>query len=249
MQVRRKSLWVAAVVLGALSAAIVGANVVPHTANLPANVTHSNVTLNLITSIGYVVTLVVGLLLADRSSRDRTTRVGELLDTTPASKLARLLGKYLGNVLVMLALTLLCWFAGMGLVVARWHDATVLPVALAGFALLVAPPVLFVAAFSIACTTVLWPPLYQFLFVGYWLWSSLQPGGPIPTLDGTVLSPLERLALTGIFHFAPFRTSDISYYPAASVWLGIANIAVLLASGTLALLVAWQIERRRPAAS
>src|SRR5262249_22640495 len=100
----------------------------------------------------------------------------------------------------------------------------------------------FVAAFSIACTTVLWPPLFQFLFIGYWLWDSLDPKGPIPTLDGTVLSPSGRLVMTGLFHFMPFRTTDRSYYPQASLWLAIANIPVLLACAALALGAAWAYQ-------
>jgi ABC-2 type transport system permease protein len=247
MQIRRKSFWIAALVLGGLSVAVVASNIVPHSKDLSANVTHNNIVVNLITSIGYLLGLGTGLLLADRSSRDRTVRVREVLRATPVSSLARLLGRYLGNVAAVLVPVGLCWAIAIAVVVTRWGDLGILPLALAGLALLVVPPVLFVAAWSIACTTVMWPPLYQFLFVGYWLWISLQPGGPIPTLDGTVLSPLERLTQTGVFHFAPFTRADISYYPTASLWLGLANIAALVGTGLLALLAAWAIERRRAA--
>ena len=36
------------------------------------------------------------------------------------------------------------------------------------------PGLLFVAAFSVSCPVILWVPLYQFLFVGYWFWG--RPG-------------------------------------------------------------------------
>ena len=62
------------------------------------------------------------------------------------------------------------------------------PFALAAFIALVVPAILFVGAFAIACTTILWTPLFQFLFVGYMLWTSLNVTD-IPTLSGTLLSP------------------------------------------------------------
>ncbi|HEX8036174.1 MAG TPA: hypothetical protein VF510_20120 [Ktedonobacterales bacterium] len=242
MQARRVSAWVACALLAALNIAIVNANVAPRDVNLPANVTRYNLVLNLTGSFAYLLTLGAGLLLAGRYRRDFTLKVDEMLQTTPASGATRLLGKYLGGVLATLMPLGVSYFAGVAVLVARWHDVGILPLTLASFALRVVPPVLFVAAFSIACTTVLWPPLFQFIFVGFMLWITLDPAGPIPTLDGTVLSPLERLVDTGIFHFAPFRTGDLSYYPRATVWLGIANIAALLGVGLLALAAAWRID-------
>ena len=245
MQARRISTWVACVLLAALNVAIVNSNVVPRDVNLPAHVTRYNLVLNLTGSFAYLLALGAGLLLAGRYRRDLTLKVDEMLQTTPASSATRLFGKYLGSVLATLIPLAASYLVGVAVLAVRWHDLSFLPLTLASFALRVVPPVLFVAAFSIACTTVLWPPLYQFLFVGYMLWITLDPAGPIPTLDGTVLSPLERLVDTGIFHFAPFRTGDLSYYPSATVWLGIANIAALIGAGLLALAGAWRIDTWR----
>jgi ABC-2 type transport system permease protein len=103
------------------------------------------------------------------------------------------------------------------------------------------PPIFFVGAFSIACTTLLWAPLYQFLFVGYWLWTNLNPGEAIPTLNATLLSPAENYVITGFFHFSAFIPIDKGFYPTSSVWLGTANIATLLACGAIALFAAWRI--------
>lgn len=137
------------------------------------------------------------------------------------------------------------YIAGFACLVVHWRDASILPLALAGYVAFVLPAVFFVAAFSIACTAVLWPPLFQLLFIGYWLWDSLDPKGPIPTLDGTVLSPSGRLTMTGLFHFTPFRTTDLSYYPQTTVWLGLANITALLGAAALALLAAWGYQTWR----
>lgn len=245
MQARRISTWVACALLAVLNVAIVNANATPRDVNLPANVTHYNLVLNLTGSFAYLLALGAGLLLAGRYRRDLTLKVDEMLRTTPSSSALRLSGKYIGGALGTLLPLFVSYVVGAAALVARWHDVSIVPLALASFALRVVPPVLFVAAFSIACTTVLWPPLYQFLFIGFMLWITLDPAGPIPTLDGTVLSPLERLVDTGIFHFVPFRTSDFSYYPHATVWLGIANIGALLGTGMLALAGAWRIDAWR----
>jgi ABC-2 type transport system permease protein len=83
-------------------------------------------------------------------------------------------------------------------------------------------------------------PLYQFLFVGYWLWVDLNPTQAIPTLNGTLVSPNENYVYTGIFHF--FAYND-GMYPSATAAQAIANIAVLLACGALALLAAMGVQR------
>src|SRR5262249_34130696 len=96
-----------------------------------------------------------GLLLADRYARDRKTRMDELLATAPASGLSRLGGKYLGSVLATLLPILLVQLAGTALIAAHWRDPGVIPLSLGAFAATSVVGILFVGAFSIACTTVL----------------------------------------------------------------------------------------------
>jgi ABC-2 type transport system permease protein len=244
MQIRRPSLWIAYALLGALALfQFTHDNNYTHDANL--TVTRANITLIEAAGAAGFLAFGVGLLFAGRVRRDHTTRVEETLRTTPASLSTRLFGKYLGAVLATLTPIALIYMAGFAVLMIRWQDASIAPLALAAFAAFVLPSALFVAAFSIACGTFMWTPLYQFLFVGYWLWNSLDPAGPIPTLNATVLDPTERLVMTGIFGFTPFRTTDLSYYPQASLWLGAANIVTLLGAATLALVVAWLIQRWR----
>jgi hypothetical protein len=238
MQIRRVSFWIVFALVGALALVqFTNPQNYTHDANLA--VTRADIVVIEAAGVAGFFALGAGLLLADRFRRDRTTRTDEVLRTMPAAMLARLVGKYVGNVLAALVPIGTIYLVGFALLAAHWHDFSIVPLALAGFAAFVVPAVLFVAAFSIACTTALWPPLFQFLFIGYWLWDSLDPRGPIPTLDGTVLSPSGRLVMTGIFGFTPFRTSDASYYPHASVALGVANITALLGAGALALVAAW----------
>jgi hypothetical protein len=101
-----------------------------------------------------------------------------------------------------------------------------------------------VAAFSVSCPAVLWVPLYQFLFVGYWFWGTLlSPEGGIPTLSGTWLNPRGEVAANGFFG------ARTLYANGSYAWEGAASIALLLGLGILALFVArrylgWQRARQ-----
>ncbi len=175
-----------------------------------------------------------GLLLADRYTRDGKTRMDELLTTTPASTLARLLGKYLGAVAATLLPIFLIYALGVLLIIVRWGDPSVIPLALGAFAATTCVSVLFVAAFSIACTTVMWPILYQFLFVGYWFWASLlNPRDGIPTLNGTVLTTDGRYIMAGFF------ADPNALFLSATPLQAIASLASLLGCAAVALLAAW----------
>jgi hypothetical protein len=244
MQIRRVSLWVAFALLGVLAMIqFTQDNNYTYDANLA--ITRANIVVIEAAGGAGFFALGAGLLLAGRVRRDRTTHVDAILRTTPASTFVRFLGKYLGGVLATLVPIALIYVGGFAVLMIRWQDASIAPLALAGFAAFALPGVLFISAFAVACNTFIWTPLYQFLFVGYWLWNSLDPAGPIPTLNATLLDPSERLAMTGLFGFTPFRTTDLSYYPQASVWVGMANIAVLLLTAALAITGGWLVLRWR----
>jgi hypothetical protein len=247
MQGRRRALWIAYAVLGAL-VGFVGMQLA--TSPLGSRpYTHRDGVIEWTSACTALLALGAGLLLADRTRRDRTTQVDETLRTTPAALRVRFLGKYLGSVAATLLPILLIYWSGIAYLIARWHDLEIIPLAAAAFLALVVPPVLFAGAFSLTCTTLLWTPLYQFLFVGYWLWNGLNPAEAIPTLNNTLLSPTENYVVTGFFHMTSPYPQDALRYPASSVWLGLANIAALLAAGALALfaaerLVAWRASHQ-----
>jgi ABC-2 type transport system permease protein len=174
-----------------------------------------------------------GVLLADRLPRDRRYRVDELLEATAAPQGARLWGKYLGSALATALPIFLVYAAGIGYVVLKWRDMRAIPLGLAAFAAINVPGLLFVAAFSIACPAMLWVPLYQFLFVGYWFWGNLlSPGGGIPTLSGSPLTPIGNWAATGLFNaLGPFGAT-------ISARQAVASIALLLACAAAAIVAA-----------
>lgn len=245
MQLRRRAVWIGFAILGALLLTVILGSFIASVGHSPGaglpGYTRTDALLQWTVGCQFILTVGAGLLLADRTTRDRRAKTIELLWTVPAPVWTRLLGKYLGAVLATLVPILAIYVLGVTRMVLTWGDISILPLALVAFVAMVVPPVCFVGAFSIACTTLLWTPLYQFLFVGYWLWTSLNPGEAIPTLSGTLLSPAENYVITGFFHYTAFIPVDKGFYPASSVWLGIANIATLLACGAIALFAAWRI--------
>lgn len=243
MQGRRLAVWIA---FGLLSLLVFAAGLGAYLDKAGTSVfpggpiyTRGDIIIEWTITCQFILTVGAALLLADRFRRDNSTRVSELLRTAPAPIWSRLIGKYLGSVLATLLPIFVIYSIGVGAFVARWQDIRIIPLALATFAALVIPPVLFVGAYTIACTTVLWSPLYIFLFVGYWLWASLNPGEAIPTISGTLLAPSVSYVIRGFFHFAAFYPQDEGFYPQSSVGLGIAHIAVLLGLGAIGLIVAW----------
>jgi len=144
--------------------------------------------------------VVAGLLLADRLPRDRRMKVDELFNTLPCTVSSRIFGKYLGSTIATLVPMSAIYAIGVAYIVIRWNTLQVLPLALASFAAIVIPGILFIGAFSIACTAILWVPLYQILFVGYWFWGNLLPDVGIPTLSTTLLTPVGGYMCTGFFN-------------------------------------------------
>jgi len=238
MQARRLTLWIASFVVAALTAlSILGTPTLAHDAHRSSVVSAFTAIASLVM---FFMPIAVGFLMTDRLTRDRKTRVDELLDTAPTSSGARLLGKYLGAVVATVAPTLVFYLIGAGYLLAlRGRDFAALPLALGPFLAVILPGLLFVAAFSLACPLVIWGPLYQFLFLGYWFWGNLIYLPSLPTLNGTLLTA------DGDYPAVGFFGSDSGVIAHATAWQSSASIALLLGLGALALLAAWGYQRWR----
>jgi hypothetical protein len=178
--------------------------------------------------------IAVGILLADRLPRDRVTRVAEVLATLPVPLGWRLLGKYLGATLATLTPIFILYWLGIGYVtVLRGGNAASLPLALLPFMAIVLPGCLFVAAFAIACTAWLWPPIFQFLLVAYWFCGNRLLSHSIPTLNGTLLTANGDYMLVGFFG------GDGTLVQHATALQGMLSLGLLLSLSALALAVAW----------
>lgn len=192
----------------------------------------------------YFVPLAFGIVVADRLPRDRRLRMEELLETLPASAGGRLLGKYLGSTLATLVPLFLVYVAGVGYLVFDRGSLMTVPLGVLTFAVINLPGLLFVAAFSVSVPAVLWVPLYQALFVGYWFWGNLlSPDSTIPTISGTILTPVGWYPANGLFGLEGGNVEN------AAAWEAAASITLLLALATLALYGAhrylrWQRARQ-----
>jgi hypothetical protein len=180
-----------------------------------------------------------GVLLADRLQRDRRMHVDEVLKTLPGGLSARLFGKYLGSTLATLVPMLVVYGAGVGYILYRWQDVQALPIALAAFATIVLPGILFVAAFSMACPVFLWLPLYQFLFIGYWFWGNLLPDVGIPTLSMTILTPVGGYMCTGFFNPKGKEGVCNPGIQGATAMQGVESMLLLVGIAILVMLVLW----------
>lgn len=247
MQIRRRSLWITYTIFTLLLGAIVFGNdsstmykVLIH----PATVPLSEAVVYWATIVNYLFPIVVGVMVADRLPRDWRTKVQELLTTTSGTLFSRILGKYLGSALASLTPMLVIYSLSVGYVLYQTHNIMAIPLAIAAFASVVLPGVLFISAFSLACPIILWVPLYQFLFVGYWFWGNLfPPNRGIPTLSNTLLLPLGGNAAMGFFGV---QSSAIDH---ATLLQGGASIALLLSiaalvMGTLLYFLRWQQARQ-----
>ena len=239
MQVRRKVVWILLPLFSLL--AFTGGQYNPW--QLLGEMPLKDVVVNWAITVQAFMPIAFGCLLADRLPRDRRTRVSELLETLPASPGGRLVGKYLGSLLATLVPLFLVYAAGISYVVIVGGRPEAILLGLLAFVAVNLPGLLFVAAFSVACPVVLWVPLYQFLFVGYWFWGNLLPYVEIPTLTSTWLEPLGEYMAAGFFGTPGIWVRE------AAPWEGAASIVILLGLAVLALYAAhrylrWQQARQ-----
>lgn len=240
MQIRRPALWITFALFTLIFYNLTWTPWSPYLGDNPVDFLVASWSL----SVQTFHPIAFGILLADRLPSDRRTGTSELLETLPASPGGRYLGKYLGATLATLVPLLLVWVPGVAYIVADTGDFSALPLAVAAFLTVNLPGLLFVAAFSVSCPAILWVPLYQFLFVGYWFWGNLLPYVPIPTLTGTRLTPLGEYMANGFFA----RTGTLREID-PTVLDGVASMGLLLGLGALALVGGYQLvkwQRARP---
>lgn len=237
MQIRRKAVWITTLLFGLL---VFTGGTNPW--NLPDDTPLTEVVVIWSEVLQMFMPVALGVLLADRVPRDRRTRASELLDAVPATPGGRLLGKYAGATLATLVPMFLVYAAGVGYAVVDRGEPQALLLGLLAFLTTCLPGLLFVAAFSVACPAVLWVPLYQFLFVGYWFWGNLlNPQGAIPTISGTWLTPLGEYMRNGFFGVESLWIGD------AAAWEGAASACLLLTLAALALYCAHRYLLREQA--
>jgi hypothetical protein len=201
--------------------------------------------------------IVYGCLLADRLVRDDRLRVSPILDSTPASQRARLLGKYVGTAAAT-ALPILVVYTALAVAYAvhRSSPAALVWEALT-VALVMAPALLFVAAFALTVPLTMPPPLFRVLFVGYWIWGNLVPPDMMPTPAQSVFAPVGGYAINELLGFHGYNGDEATLSgpepgatlnflrPEASATTAWLSIAILLALAAAALAWGQALRTRR----
>lgn len=231
MQIRRRSMWITFGCMTLLLFRIVPS--VSFNARTLASMPLLQLAATATLSTNWLAPLGVGIFLADRLPRDRGTGVEELLNTLPGSLCVRMLGKYFGSLLAVMVPAFLMYCLVVGVLVYYTQNVLVILYALFCYSVIALPGILFVAAFSLACTSVMWVPLYQFLFFGYWFWGNMfGPGLGLPTLSNTILTPIGSFIGAGLFH-----ASFFAWTQGATPLQGIESLVVLLLIPILVLVV------------
>jgi ABC-2 type transport system permease protein len=240
MQLRRKAMWIGFGMISALLFFVLSVTI----GRSPATATPQAALGYMASGLTFLLPIGAGLLLANRVPRDRSLHVEEMLRVAPASGAIRLFGKYLGATLAVSAPILLIQLAETIYISGYFKDTSVLLTSAAMFFTVTLPALFFVGAFAIAFTTFLWPPLFQFLLVGYWVWANVNPDDlPFFTPNGTLLSANGAYALKGLF-FYDLPSMGVSH-TVVTPWLALANLAVILGCAAIALVVASGLQSWR----
>lgn len=246
MQIRRPALWLTFLLLALLDIRLVIGQAVelhnPAFAAIHPSTLQLAATLVVLTN--WLAPLGVGILIADRLPRDRRIRVEEVLNSLPGTLKMRVLGKYLGTLLASLVPSFLLYLMIVSIAVWQFGDPGLIPAALPCYVLIVLPGMCFVAAFSLALPVVIWVPLYQFLFFGYWFWGNmLVPGYGLPTLSGTILTPIGSFIAASFFGISSYG----GIKPSPPIY-GVSSIVALVGIAALVLVALYQflsLERAR----
>lgn len=188
MQLRKPAIWIATVIPFALFAVLA----VMDTQNLERLTQDTDPKTWIADGMGWftpLLAMVFGFVLADRVVRDRKLGVAPLLDVTPSSRGARLLGKYLGScaatavppalVYLIVAVTFAVWRGKPAALL--WGIGT--------FAAVVVPLLLLTGAFAFLLPQVMPTALFRALVVGVWFWAGVtEVESQFPSLAATVLS-------------------------------------------------------------
>lgn len=247
MMLRKQSMWISMAVIVALLALISFRQVGDAIRDTDARTVMTTVALlvNLFLPVGY------GSLLADRLVRDQRLGVAPILDATGGSALARLFGKYVGVCAAAAVPLAIVYFGFAGVYAVVSGRPAGLAWALATFAVVLLPAVLFVGAFALAVPLVMPASLFRVLFVGYWFWGNAISPAAMPTLAESLISPIGGYPLYALLGYrgagtpGPEPGASLNFLrpeptPAAA-WL---SIAVLLALAALALYGAHAIRTR-----
>ena len=246
MQVRKRALWVSTLLL-ALVMILTQGDRGPRYAG--AEATAREVMGQWATLFSLLIPLAFGVVLADRVVRDRRLGVRALLTSLPVTDGRLLAGKYVGGVAASGLPVLLVLLGAAGYEAVDRGTVATLGWALVAFAVVILPGLVFVAGFAVVCPLLVTAPVFRVLFVGYWFWGNLVPPSLLPSLTGTLLTPVGDYA-------ASWLTGERALHAGASGWLeflrpepsgvtALLSVSLLCVVGLAPLLITGFLLRRR----
>lgn len=239
MQARRRSLWIVFAGIALIMLAALPGNLINSGRNFGGTTLLQQVA-SVTLDISWLPMIGIGIFLADRFPRDKSNRVDELFEATVGTLNTRLAGKYLGCLLGTLLPAFLAYCFDIILLAYFKRTLLVLPLSLVTYTTIVVPGACFITAFTLACTSLMWVPLYQLLFVGYWFWGNmLGPGAGLPTLSSTILTPRGSFIGAGLFGISPLNGGT----QGAAPLLGISSMLLLLLIPLLVMLLFYRYLR------
>lgn len=228
MAARRRTLWLATIPLlllaWALAATSPGLNDIPTTSG---QMGAWAVAMNLFVTLGVAVAL------TDRFTRTRRVGLGEMLDTTTAGPTKRMLGTLLGSLTVALAPAAVGMVVLGGYFAIRHGDPAALGWAVLAYVVIIVPAALLATTFAAALGLLLPVPLARVVVVLAWGWATIWNPQilPVPTITGTLLSPLADYPAAGWLHapaFAAHRPDSWISPPLTAPNAAISVIALLV---------------------
>jgi hypothetical protein len=251
MQVRKRSMWIANGLIVLLLALLSARGLGDLLADPAAKQTMASTALLL----NVILPTAYGCFLADRLVRDDRLGVAAILDATPAPAAGRLAGKYLGSCAAAAIPLAIVYFGFAALYAATAGRLVALGWAVALFAVVILPAVLFVGAFALVVPLLMPAPLFRVLFVGYWFWGNSINPKTMPTLASSLVTPVGSYPVQALFGYPePGETATIAgpvpgavfnflrpEATTATAWL---SIGVLLVLATLVLTAAPALRAR-----
>lgn len=193
------------------------------------------------------MTVLAGILAADRMQRDFRLGVRELQQSAPLSLPVYILAKYFGVLVAALTPMLIFVLMAGGIYVGVFGaPVQFMGTLLVAFLAMGVPAHAFVVAFSLACPLIMPVRVYQVLFTGYWFWGNYLNPGAFPTISETLLVPSGKHVLYGLFGGFPSDKAFSS--PSYTTMDAILNLSVLATCIVLVLFsldyyLRWQARR------
>ncbi len=190
--------------------------------------------------------IAVGILAADRFTRDRVLSMSDLLNSSLTIKAPLVLGKYAGSLLAVFTPSLVVLAGTLAYLALYYHQPAIFLTAPVVLLAVVGPAWLFVVAWSLIFPLVMPLRLYQVLFAGFWMWASVVPPDRMPTINDSIFGVAGQYA-----HYAFFiNDPTLSQYlrPPATVGLAVVNMSLIVglsiaALALLPLVLRWQEQR------